>query len=191
MGGVPVDIPEGSPLPHAEVQAGLTYRRRGPVASALAAEIKVWRDALRALRSMSRQSAVASVTSGLICGLVMFVFCVVFSEMIFGQHELLMRAVPLGVGTQTMTTMIGALVFARFSGCRAVIAGPDINPMVFLAEAAKTIMTVLCPNTTPNPNPDPTLTTLTLTPTPTLTRSSAPTAARRRNATTHTRPCRQ
>ena len=47
--------------------------------------------------------------------------------MIFGQHELLMRAVPLGVGTQTMTTMIGALVFARFSGCRAVIAGPDIN----------------------------------------------------------------
>ncbi len=94
MGGVPVDIPEGSPLPHAEVQAGLTYRRRGPVTSALAAEIKVWRDALRALRSMSRQSAVASVTSGLICGLVMFVFCVVFSEMIFGQHELLMRAVP-------------------------------------------------------------------------------------------------
>tara|TARA_B100000780_G_scaffold131227_1_gene92009 strand:- start:113 stop:286 length:174 start_codon:yes stop_codon:yes gene_type:complete len=57
--------------------------------------------------------------------------------------------VPLGVGTQTMTTMIGALVFARFSGCRAVIAGPDINPMVFLAEAAKTIMTVLCPNTNP------------------------------------------
>ena len=160
MTGVQIDIPVSSPLPHAEVagsvepetrnlQAGRTYRRRHPVTAACAAEVEVWRDAMRALRGMSRQSAVASVTSGLICGLVMFVFCVVFSEMIFGQHELLMRAVPLGVGTQTMTTMIGALVFARFSGCRAVIAGPDINPMVFLAEAAKTIMTVLCPNTNP------------------------------------------
>ena len=66
--------------------------------------------------------------------------------MIFGQSELIFDAVPLGVGTQTMTTMIGALVFARFSGCRAVIAGPDINPVVFLAEAAKTIVTVVCPD---------------------------------------------
>ena len=154
-------IPESAPLPMEpetrKLQAGLMYRRRRPVTMALLSEVKVWRNALRALRGMSRQSAVASVTSGLICGLVMFVFCVVFSEMIFGQHELLMRAVPLGVGTQTMTTMIGALVFARFSGCRAVIAGPDINPMVFLAEAAKTIMTVLL--------------TLTLPLTPTLTQS--------------------
>ena len=112
MTGVQIDIPVSSPLPHAEVagsvepetrnlQAGRTYRRRHPVTAACAAEVEVWRDAMRALRGMSRQSAVASVTSGLICGLVMFVFCVVFSEMIFGQHELLMRAVPLGVGTQT------------------------------------------------------------------------------------------
>ena len=105
MTGVQIDIPVSSPLPHAEVagsvepetrnlQAGRTYRRRHPVTAACAAEVEVWRDAMRALRGMSRQSAVASVTSGLICGLVMFVFCVVFSEMIFGQHELLMRAVP-------------------------------------------------------------------------------------------------
>ena len=149
LSGVPVDIPESFPLPHAELTGPetLSYRRcRRPLRAILAAEVEVWRGALRAVRGMSRQSAVASVTSGLICGLVMFVFCVVFSNMIFGQSELLIRAVPLGVGTQTMTTMIGALVFARFSGCRAVIAGPDINPVVFLAEAAKTIVTVVCPD---------------------------------------------
>ena len=156
LSGVPVDIPESFPLPHAELTGPetLSYRRRRrPLRAILAAEVEVWRCALRAVRGMSRQSAVASVTSGLICGLVMFVFCVVFSNMIFGQSELLIDAVPLGVGTQTMTTMIGALVFARFSGCRAVIAGPDINPVVFLAEAAKTIVTVVCPNATLEPEP--------------------------------------
>lgn len=158
MSGVPVDIPESFPLPHAELTGPETlsyhgHRRPTPVRAILAAEVEVWRDALRAVRGMSRQSAVAAVTSGLICGLVMFVFCVVFANMIFGQNELLIRAVPLGVGTQTMTTMVGALVFARFSGCRAVIAGPDINPVVFLAEAAKTIVQVLCPNTAPEPEP--------------------------------------
>ena len=158
-GGVPVDIPEASPLPHADaVGAGRVHaerRRRRPgltvlrgvrsCRSVLRHEAEVWRSGLRALRGMSRPATVAAVTSGLICGLVMFVFCVVFSELIFGQHELLLRAVPLGVGTQTMTTMVGALTFARFSGCRAVVAGPDINPIVFLAQAAKTIMQVLCP----------------------------------------------
>jgi hypothetical protein len=168
MSGVPVDIPESFPLPHGELTGPETLSSRccrRPVRAIFAAEVQVWRDALRAVRGMSRQSAVASVTSGLICGLVMFVFCVVFSNMIFGQHELLIQAVPLGVGTQTMTAMIGALVFARFSGCRAVIAGPDINPVVFLAEAAKTIVTVLCPNLPWNPNPSPSLTNLTLAPT--------------------------
>ena len=87
MTGVQIDIPVSSPLPHADLRAGRTHRRRHPVTAALAAEVEVWRGAMRALRGMSRQSAVASVTSGLICGLVMFVFCVVFSEMIFGQHE--------------------------------------------------------------------------------------------------------
>ena len=100
MSGVPVDIPESFPLPHGELTGPetLSYRCcRRPVRAIFAAEVQVWRDSLRAVRGMSRQSAVASVTSGLICGLVMFVFCVVFSNMIFGQHELLIRAVPLGV----------------------------------------------------------------------------------------------
>ena len=47
---------------------------------------------------------------------------------------------------QTMTALIGGLVFAYASGCRAVIAGPDINPAVFLAEAAATISASLCPD---------------------------------------------
>ena len=93
-----------------------------------------------------KHGLLSSITSGLICGLMIFVFCCVFSEMIFGQNELLQSAVPLGVGTQTMTAMIGALAFARFSGCKAVVAGPDINPIVFLAEAANTISESICPD---------------------------------------------
>ena len=83
--------------------------------------------------------------SGLICGMVLYAFCSVFAEMIFGQNALLVGAVPLGVSTQTMTAMIGAFVFAYGSSCRAVIAGPDINPVVFLAEAAAIISEKLCP----------------------------------------------
>jgi len=93
-----------------------------------------------------KDGLLSSITSGLVCGLLIFVFCCVFSEMIFGQNELLQSAVPLGVGTQTMTAMIGAFAFARFSGCRAVVAGPDINPIVFLAEAAGTISETICPD---------------------------------------------
>lgn len=83
--------------------------------------------------------------SGLVCGLLMFVFACVFSEMMFGTRPALNRAVALGVGMQTMTVTVGALIFARGSGCRSIIAGPDINPVVFLAEAAAAIADKLCP----------------------------------------------
>ena len=64
-------------------QAGLSFLQpRRPRFSSLAAEVEVWRDALHHLRGMTRQAVIASVTSGLICGLMIFVFCCVFSEMI-------------------------------------------------------------------------------------------------------------
>ena len=85
---------------------------------------------------------VAGILSGLICGLLMFVFACVFAEMIFGND--LPSAVPLGIGQQTLTIMVGALFFAKGSSCRAVIAGPDINPVVFLAEAATAIVEQTC-----------------------------------------------
>ena len=52
----------------------------------------------------------------------------------------------MGVATQTMTAMIGALIFASASGCRAMVAGPDLNPIVFIAEAASAISEDLCPD---------------------------------------------
>lgn len=82
---------------------------------------------------------ITCVLSGIVCGVMMFVFCCVFAEMVFGQNPVLQPAVPMGVATSTMTALIGAFVFARFSGCRAVIAGPDLNPLIFIAEAAGSI----------------------------------------------------
>ena len=71
--------------------------------------------------------------------------------MIFKQDGMpakLNAAVPLGVGMHTVSVMVGSLVFARFSGCKAVVAGPDINPVVFIAEATESIVESICPGGT-------------------------------------------
>lgn len=46
-------------------------------------------------------SVLTCVLSGLICGLLWFVFCCVFSTMIFGQNDALVAAVPLGIAVRT------------------------------------------------------------------------------------------
>ena len=46
--------------------------------------------------------AIPSILSGLVCGLVLFVFCCVFSSMIFSTSALLEAALPLGVGMHTV-----------------------------------------------------------------------------------------
>lgn len=90
--------------------------------------------------------------SGLVCGLLMFVFTAVFSELIFGREPLLIAAVPLGIGMQTMTAMLGGVIFVYASGCRAIIAGPDINPNIFIAEAAAAIAVNICPGGPTDPS---------------------------------------
>ena len=67
--------------------------------------------------------------------------------MIFQRSALLEAALPLGVGMHTVSTLVGSLVFAKLSGCKAVIAGPDINPAVFIAEATSAIVEAICPTT--------------------------------------------
>lgn len=99
-----------------------------------------------ARKAGAEASTLTCVASGLVCGVQVFVFSAVFSEMIFGQNPILQGAVPLGVGMNTMSTLIASLVFVRLSGCRAVMAAPDINPIVFLAEAASKISANLCPD---------------------------------------------
>ena len=94
---------------------------------------------------------IPSVLSGLVCGLIIFVFCCVFSSMIFQQPgfpAVLESAVPLGVGMHTVSTMAGALVFAKLSACKAVMAGPDLNPVVFIAEGTAAIVESMCPGGT-------------------------------------------
>ena len=67
--------------------------------------------------------------------------------MIFETSVLLAPHSSLGVGMHTVSTLVGSLVFAKLSGCKAVIAGPDINPAVFVAEATAAIVEAICPTT--------------------------------------------
>jgi len=70
----------------------------------------------------------------------MFVFCYVFSQLIFGQElendVSLGFYVPLGAGVNTVSALVVGLTFAIYSDCAISIAGPDINPTVFLAQIA-------------------------------------------------------
>ena len=69
--------------------------------------------------------------------------------MIFQQPDLpaaLEAVVPLGVGMHTFSIMSGSLIFAWRSGCKASIAGPDLNAVVFIAEATLAIANAVCPS---------------------------------------------
>lgn len=94
------------------------------------------------------KSTLESIVSGLVCGMIIFVFCCVYSSMIFqqsGMPSVMHDAVPFGVGMHTLSTFIGSLFFARLSGCKAIMGGPDINPVVFIAEATAAIAESMCP----------------------------------------------
>lgn len=74
------------------------------------------------------------VLSGLINGMLIFVFCCVFGSMIFSTNEFLSPYIAYGVSFNAATAMVSGLVAAIGSGCGAGISGPDINPAIFLAE---------------------------------------------------------
>ena len=82
-----------------------------------------------------RQITFADVLSGLMNGLLFFVFACVFSSMIFADVGL-DSYVPMGVAMNTASIFLGGLAFAFFSECAVSMAGPDINPTVFLATMA-------------------------------------------------------
>ena len=87
----------------------------------------------------------SKTVSGLVCGLIFFVFCCVFSSMIFGNIDSA-SALTVGVGVHTVSMITGSVASWRISGSKAMMAGPDINPAVFMAEAATVIMSALCPD---------------------------------------------
>jgi len=85
-----------------------------------------------------------SILSGLICGLIMFSFCVAFASLIFEKD--LEDHISLGVEIQCATVFIGAI--GKFTtGMPFSIFGPDIIPALFLASAAKKIQEVLSGDT--------------------------------------------
>jgi hypothetical protein len=47
-----------------------------------------------------------------------------------GMPSVMHDAVPFGVGMHTLSTFIGSIFFARLSGCKAIMGGPDLNPVV-------------------------------------------------------------
>ena len=64
--------------------------------------------------------------------------------MIFGTVPVLIPAVPLGLQLHTFATFLSCITFACFAGCPACIAGPDLTPAMFLAEAAAVIADIIC-----------------------------------------------
>mmetsp|Transcript_16487 Transcript_16487/g.28599 ORF Transcript_16487/g.28599 Transcript_16487/m.28599 type:complete len:1610 (-) Transcript_16487:107-4936(-) len=83
----------------------------------------------------SMKQLLTEVLSGIVNGLLMFVFCYVFASLIFEPTEVgLGEYVPLGAGTNTITAFIIGLSFALYSDCAISIAGPDINPTIFFAQ---------------------------------------------------------
>ena len=109
--------PEGSPgtpsalRPQAQGEAAVTLAREPPSSS----KSQQGSAADRATTKRARLpaglgKAIPSVLSGLVCGLILFVFCCVFSSMIFQVSPLLAQALPLGVGMHTVSTLVGSLV---------------------------------------------------------------------------------
>mmetsp|Transcript_23205 Transcript_23205/g.55929 ORF Transcript_23205/g.55929 Transcript_23205/m.55929 type:complete len:1314 (-) Transcript_23205:373-4314(-) len=103
----------------------------------------------------NRPSIIASCLSGVVCGLMFYVFSAVFAAMIFDESG---ANIPehhaIGVSMNVMSAAIGGIMFARFSSCRAVMAGPDITPYVFMTEMARQISSSLCPGGTSSCAPE-------------------------------------
>lgn len=77
------------------------------------------------------------VLSGIINGLLFFVFCCVYSTLVFRDYregeDIMKNFLPVGMEMYLFSVMFGSFMFAWFSHCPAAIAGPDVNATVFLA----------------------------------------------------------
>ena len=60
-----------------------------------------------------------------------------------GMPSVMHDAVPFGVGMHTLSTFIGSIFFARLSGCKAIISGPDLIPIISVQECGRAIQTYI------------------------------------------------
>ena len=88
------------------------------------------------------------VASAVVCFVIYFVFCIVFSSVVwdplaFASSTDPTFGVPQGVGINLLGIAIGCVAFAFKSGSKAVMAGPDLIPVVFFAQAGASVVAYL------------------------------------------------
>eukprot|EP00985_Skeletonema_marinoi_P003734 scaffold1616_cov173-Skeletonema_marinoi.AAC.6 len=90
------------------------------------------------------------IASSVVCFIIYFVFCIVFSSVVWDPLNSSLDpninppfGVAQGVGINLMGIAVGSVFFAWKSGCNAIIAGPDLLPVVFFAEAGTSVVTYL------------------------------------------------
>lgn len=130
-GGAELDEPEVSDSD--DEQEDETAAMRG-------VRFRIYKALDTAMKQMpSGADMVAGCISGIVCGLLMFVFCCVFAEIIYGTHPLLQKGLDLGVSQHTLTVLFAGAITILKSKNRIAIAGPDITPALFLAQGAKKV----------------------------------------------------
>ena len=85
------------------------------------------------------------VAAGTVCFILYFFFCIVFSAVIFTDDLSTVTSfgVAHGVGIVLLGIAVGCLSFAVpqcGSGCRAIIAGPDLLPIIFAQELGAVVL---------------------------------------------------
>ena len=92
------------------------------------------------------------IASAVVCFVIYFVFCIVFSSVVWdplaGATSRDDRidppfGIPQGVGIYLVGIAVGSAFFAMRSGCRGIVAGPDLLPVVFFAEAGASVLAYL------------------------------------------------
>lgn len=93
-----------------------------------------------------KTGAAQSAASAVVCFVIYFFFCIVFASVVF--DPLVSPSDPpfgvaQGVGVNLLGIAIGSLFFSRLSGCKAVIGGPDLLPIIFAAECGTAVTAYL------------------------------------------------
>ena len=88
-------------------------------------------------------STAGLVLAGTVCFVLYFFFCIVFSATIFDALYPNEFGVAEGVGIVLLGIGIGCLSFSRGSGCKAILAGPDLLPVITAQECGIAVQTFI------------------------------------------------
>mmetsp|Transcript_15923 Transcript_15923/g.28658 ORF Transcript_15923/g.28658 Transcript_15923/m.28658 type:complete len:1321 (-) Transcript_15923:113-4075(-) len=95
-------------------------------------------------------TAISLIASSIVCFIIYFVFCIVFSSVVWDPLNVALDetinppfGIPQGVGINLLGIAVGSAFFSLRSGCKAVVGGPDLLPVVFFAEAGACVFTYL------------------------------------------------